>query len=1028
MNFSQTFILRPVATTLLMVAIFLCGVVAYGLLPTSALPSVEYPIIKVSSKYPGANPQAMLTLVTAPLENQLGKISGLYQMSSTSSMGMSSITLQFQLNKDIAVAEQEVQAAINAVSTLLPSDIPVPPVYHKVNPADAPVLSLAITSKQGSLLGVQDIVDSQIVPKISQIMGVGLVTVGGAQKTAIRIYANPSALASYNLNLEDIRKIIAGMNANQPKGTIDGERQSLSIAANDQLQSTEEYKNLIIGYHEHSPIRLEAVASVRSGSEDEGLAAWSGAVPAIIIDIQKQPGANAIKVADYVKELLPKLNQGLPKHMHMQILMDRTTNIKASLESVQHDLLFAIALVIMVIFLFLRSVATTIIPGIAVPLSLVGTLAVMYALGFSLNNLTFMALTIATGFLVDDAIVMIENIARHREEGASPMQAAIKGAKQIGFTIISLTISLLAVLIPLFFMGDVIGRLFHEFAVTLAVAIIFSAFISLTLTPMMCARSFRTSKTAVDDNHATSALSRVIHVYSLCLKWALRHKFLIFITWVVSIGVTVAIIVFIPKGFLPSQDSGLIQITTEANAGVSFQKMSALQMSIVEKLRTHDAVNSISSFVGIDESRPTLNSGRIIVSLKDVSQRQHITDIINEFKETTATVKDIRLFMQAVQDMTIDFKSAQLPYQLTITTGDYNSLLSLVPKYIQKIKEIPGIEAVASDLYADAPSLYVNVNRDRAASLAINISDIETTLYNSYGGRIISNIFTQSNQYRVLLQLDKAFQDEPTDLERLYITSKNGVQVPLSAVATLEKSKEILSLNRLKQRPTATLSFSLAPNKSLGDVLDAIKERLPEKQVNQEASIKFQGAANAMDASQMNLLLLFLASVTTMYIVLGILYESYIHPLTIISTLPSATVGALAALLVLKIDLNVIGVIGIILLVGIVKKNAIMMIDFALEAQRTQNMTPDDAIYNACLVRFRPILMTTMTALFGALPLLLAFGAGAEFRKPLGVVIVGGLIFSQLMTLFTTPVIYLILEQCRVKVSAIFSLRQRVAK
>ena len=1015
MNPSRPFILRPVATSLMMVAVMLSGIVAYRLLPLSALPEVDYPTIQVVTLYPGASPDVTTSSITAPLERQFGQMPGLNQMSSTSSGGASVITLQFSLALSLDVAEQEVQAAINAATSLLPADLPSPPIYNKVNPADTPILTLAITSTSLPLPKVEDLIDTRIAQKISQLPGVGLVTLSGGQRPAVRIQANPKALASYGMSLDDLRTAIGSANVNQAKGSFDGPFRASTIDANDQLKSAAEYQSLIIAYKNGAPIRLTDVADVIDDAENIRLAAWSNDKAAIILNIQRQPGANVIQVVDRIKKLLPQLQATLPGSVSVALLTDRTITIRASVKDVQFELMLAVALVVMVIFLFLRNVAATLIPSVAVPLSLVGTFGVIYLAGFSINNLTLMALTIATGFVVDDAIVMIENISRYIEEGMKPMEAALKGAEQIGFTIISLTVSLIAVLIPLLFMGDVVGRLFREFAITLAVAILISAFVSLTLTPMMCARLLsHTPEERQSRFYRVSGrfFDNVIERYGRMLEWVLDRQAATLLVAVGTLALTVVLYIFVPKGFFPVQDTGVIQGISEAPQSISFTAMALRQQALAKVVLQDPAVESLSSFIGVDGTNATLNSGRMLINLKPLDVRGiNATGVIRRLQPQLAQVGGISLYKQPVQDLTIEDRVSRTQYQFTLEDADGNNISIWVPKLVERLRSLPQLADVASDLQDQGLQAYVDIDRSSAARLGVTPAAVDNALYNAFGQRLISTIFTQSNQYRVVLEVQPDFQNGMDSLNDIYVTSTDGQQVRLSAVARVTEKAGPLSISHLGQFPAVTISFNLAPGASLGDAVKAI--RTTETDIGLPASMQtsFQGAALAFESSLSNTLLLILAAIVTMYIVLGVLYESYIHPITILSTLPSAGVGALLALMLSRTDLGIIAIIGIILLIGIVKKNAIMMIDFALDAERNEGKSPREAIHQACLLRFRPILMTTMSALLGALPLMIGSGVGSELRHPLGITMVGGLIFSQALTLFTTPVIYLFFDR-----------------
>ncbi|PLY61438.1 multidrug transporter subunit MdtB [Herbaspirillum sp. BH-1] len=1012
MNPSRQFILRPVATSLLMLAILLVGIVAYRLLPLSALPEVDYPTIQVVTLYPGASPDVMTSSVTAPLERQFGQMPGLKQMSSTSSGGASVITLQFNLDLSLDVAEQEVQAAINAGSNLLPSDLPMPPVYSKVNPADTPIITLAVTSRTMPLPKVQDLIDTRLAQKISQLSGVGLVSLSGGQRPAVRMQLNPRAVAALGLNLDDVRTAIGNANVNQAKGSFDGPTRASTIDANDQLRTADEYRNLIIAYKNGAPIRVSDVADVVDGAENVRLGAWANQQPAVIVNIQRQPGANVIAVVDSIKKILPQLQASLPGSIDVHILTDRTTTIRASVADVKFELLLSVALVVMVIFVFLRNVPATIIPSVAVPLSLVGTFAIMYLAGFSINNLTLMALTIATGFVVDDAIVMIENISRYIEEGMKPMQAALKGAEQIGFTIISLTFSLIAVLIPLLFMGDVVGRLFHEFAVTLAVSILISAVVSLTLTPMMCARLLRHQPEEQQGwfyHKSQVFFDRIIARYGVMLEWVLERQKLTLLVAVATLGLTVLLYVFVPKGFFPLQDTGVIQGISEATQSISFSAMGEKQQQLAKVVLQDPAVESLSSFIGVDGTNATLNSGRMLINLKPHEERDvSAADVIRRLQPTLAReVPGVTLYMQPVQDLTIEDSVSRTQYQFTLEDADPALLSTWVPKLIARLQQVPELADVATNLQDQGLQAYILIDRNAASRLGITTAAIDNALYNAFGQRLISTIYTQSNLYRVVMEVKPEFQRGPEALDSIYLVTSGGGKVPLSSIATVTERTAPLVVNHIGQFPAATVSFNLAKGASLGKAVEAIKAAGAEIGVPASTVTNFQGAALAFQASLSNTLWLILAAIITMYIVLGVLYESYIHPITILSTLPSAGVGALLSLMISGTDLGIIGIIGIILLIGIVKKNAIMMIDFALEAERHEGKSPREAIYQACLLRFRPILMTTMAALLGALPLMLGTGVGSELRQPLGITMVGGLLVSQVLTLFTTPVIYL---------------------
>ncbi|MBF0674179.1 MdtB/MuxB family multidrug efflux RND transporter permease subunit [Pseudomonas sp.] len=1015
MNISRSFILRPVATTLIMVAIFLSGVIAYRLLPVSALPEVDYPTIRVMTLYPGASPEVMTSAVTAPLERQFGQMPGLSQMSSTSSGGASVITLRFTLEVNLDVAEQEVQAAINAASNLLPNDLPAPPVYNKVNPADTPVMTLAISSPSMPLPQVNDLVDTRMAQKLAQISGVGLVSLAGGQRPAVRIRVNPEALAAYGLNLSDVRALITSSNVNQPKGNFDGPTRVSQLDANDQLKSVEEYQQLILTYQNGAALRLKDVATIHDGAENERLAAWANQNTAVLVNIQRQPGANVIEVVDRIQELLPQITASLPANLDVMVLTDRTQTIRAAVKDVQFELMLAVALVVLVTFLFLRKLSATVIPSIAVPLSLIGTFGFMYLAGFSINNLTLMALTVAAGFVVDDAIVMLENIARHLEEGETPLQAALKGAKQIGFTLISLTFSLIAVLIPLLFMADVVGRLFREFAITLAVAILISLVVSLTLTPMMCALFLKHEREEEQSRfyRASGAwIDGLIARYDVGLQWVLRHQPLTLLIAIATLGLTVVLYVIVPKGFFPVQDTGVIQGISEAPQSISFRAMSERQQRLSAVILEDPAVASLSSYIGVDGDNATLNSGRLLINLKPHAERDvTASQVIDRLRSGLAQIPGIELYLQPVQDLTIEDRVSRTQFQFTLESPEDELLRQWTPRLVEALSQQPELRDVASDLQNRGLQVYLNIDRDAAARLGVSVTDIDNALYDAFGQRQISTIYTQASQYRVVLETQAADRLGPAALRQVHVATAAGGQVPLSSLARIEERATPLLVNHIGQFPAVTLSFNLAPGVSLGEAVDVI-ERI-EQEIGLPGGIvsQFQGAAEAFRASLSSTLLLIIAAVATMYIVLGVLYESYIHPITILSTLPSAAVGALLALLLSGNDLSLIAIIGIILLIGIVKKNAIMMIDFALEAERHQGMDPQAAIHQAALLRFRPILMTTLAALFGAVPLMLATGSGAELRQPLGLVLVGGLLLSQVLTLFTTPVIYLYFDR-----------------
>ncbi|MGD1090904.1 MAG: multidrug efflux RND transporter permease subunit [Bryobacteraceae bacterium] len=1027
MNPSRIFILRPVATTMLMVGLLLAGAVGYTQLPVSALPEVDYPIIQVTTFYPGASPDVMASSVTAPLERQFGQVPGLQQMTSTSSDGSSVITLQFSLSLSIDVAEQEVQQSINASGTYLPADLPVPPVYSKTNPADTPVLTLALTSTDLPLSKVEDLADTRLAPKMSQLPGVGLVSISGGQKPAVRIQANPTAMASYGLNLEDLRTAIVAANVNQAKGNFDGARQGYQIGANDQLLSSSDYAALIIAYKNGAPVKMTDVAFVLDDIENVRQAAWMNQTPAVILNIQRQPGANIISVVDQIKKLLPQLTASLPSSIHVSILTDLTTTIRASVSDVQFELMLTVGLVVMVMFLFLRNIASTIIPGIAVPLSLIATFGVIYLLGYSLNNLTLMALTISTGFVVDDAIVMIENITRYIEAGETPLDAALKGSAQIGFTIVSLTVSLIAVLIPLLFMGDIVGRLFREFAVTLSVTILASAVVSLTLTPMMCCKLLKHKPEASQGRFyraSEDAFNAVIAFYGRTLKWVLGWQLVTLLVAAATLGLTIYLYFVIPKGFFPIQDTGVIQGVSEAAQSVSFPEMSRQQQLLAKIILQDPAVDNLSSFIGIDGTNTTLNSGRILINLKPIASRKiSASDIIRRLQPELAKVPGITLYMQPVQDLSVEDRVSRTEFQYTLEDPNVDELNTYAPQMLARLQKLPQLSDVASDQQTLGLQAKLVFDRNTASRLGIMTSAIDQTLYDAYGQREVSTMFTQLNQYHVVLEVKPGFDNNPADLSNLFIRTgtaasgassiqsssafPNGGQIPLNTFAHVVTTTVPITVNHQGQFPVVTLSFNLAPNASLGDAITAVNKVKDEMNMPPSIQAAYQGTAQAFQSSLANEPVLISAALITVYLVLGILYESYIHPLTILSALPSAGVGALLALIIFRNDFSVIALIGIVLLIGIVKKNAIMMIDFALAAERKEGMKPEDAIFQACLLRFRPIMMTTMAALLGAVPLAFGSGSGSELRRPLGITIIGGLLISQLLTLYTTPVIYI---------------------